>query len=275
MKKFLFTCLFLILFVGSFCNEEEVEEKLFVQELLSENFEELTEQGPWLIKFFAPWCGHCKRMAPAFEEAAKKLDGEVKVGGVDCTENRDICNKFGVRGYPTIKFFNDGKEFTEYSGDRSVDHFVEFCNEKAKEAKEQPKEEEKKEEEEKDEKEYVKELLSENFEELTEQGPWLIKFFAPWCGHCKRMAPAFEEAAKKLDGEVKVGGVDCTENRDICNKFGVRGYPTIKFFNDGKEFTEYSGDRSVDHFVEFCNEKAKEAKEQPKEEEQKEEQKEL
>ncbi|KAJ3432711.1 protein disulfide-isomerase c17h9.14c-related [Anaeramoeba flamelloides] len=268
MQKFLFTCLFLILFVGSFCNEEEVEEKLFVQELLSENFEELTEEGPWLIKFFAPWCGHCKRMAPAFEEAAKKLDGEVKVGGVDCTENKDICSKFGVRGYPTIKFFYDGKEFTKYSGDRSVDNFVEFSNEKAKEAQEQPKEEEKEEvkEEEEEEKEYVKELLSENFEELTEEGPWLIKFFAPWCGHCKRMAPAFEEAAKKLDGKVKVGGVDCTENKDICSKFGVRGYPTIKFFYDGKEFTKYSGDRSVDNFVEFSNEKAKEAQEQPKEE---------
>eukprot|EP01059_Diplonema_ambulator_P027558 TRINITY_DN458_c0_g1_i1.p1 TRINITY_DN458_c0_g1~~TRINITY_DN458_c0_g1_i1.p1 ORF type:complete len:123 (+),score=42.16 TRINITY_DN458_c0_g1_i1:68-436(+) len=76
-----------------------------------DNFDELALGGKnAFVKFYAPWCGHCKRLAPAWEQ----LEGEFKdsekviVGDVDCTQQRDLCTRFGIRGYPTIKSFKAG-----------------------------------------------------------------------------------------------------------------------------------------------------------------------
>lgn len=53
----------------------------------------------YMIAFFAPWCGHCKRLAPTWVEMATKLkdNGNVKVAYIDCTQHRDICSNAGVR----------------------------------------------------------------------------------------------------------------------------------------------------------------------------------
>ena len=63
--------------------------------------------------FYAPWCGHCKRMKPEFEKAASILeenDPPVNLVKVDCTESgKDTCGKFGVSGYPTLKIFRGGE----------------------------------------------------------------------------------------------------------------------------------------------------------------------
>ena len=50
-------------------------------------------------------CGHCKALAPKYEEAATKLKGIAKIGQADCTVENDLCTQHGVRGYPTIKLF--------------------------------------------------------------------------------------------------------------------------------------------------------------------------
>ena len=64
---------------------------------------------PWFIKFYAPWCGHCKRMADDWGLFADKhrAAGDLNVGKIDCTadEGKAICQEFEVRGYPTLLFF--------------------------------------------------------------------------------------------------------------------------------------------------------------------------
>jgi len=98
-------------------------------------------------------------------------------------------------------------------------------------------------------------LTSANFEsEVKESGKSsFIKFFAPWCGHCKAMAPAWNQLGTKFkdDTSVIIGDVDCTVETEVCNKFGVRGYPTIKYFKEGGEAQDYNGGRSIDDFVKF------------------------
>lgn len=74
-----------------------------------------------LVEFFAPWCGHCKKLAPEYEKAATALksnDPPVPLAKVDCTANSETCGKFEVSGYPTLKIFKGGDFAEDYQGPR-------------------------------------------------------------------------------------------------------------------------------------------------------------
>ena len=60
------------------------------------DFEEKTKEGAWFVKFYAPWCGHCKKLAPAWEELATKVNlvaSPIRVAKVDCTKSAAVCSK--------------------------------------------------------------------------------------------------------------------------------------------------------------------------------------
>ena len=82
----------------------------------------------WMVEFYAPWCGHCKQLAPSWEVAAKHLKGVVKVGAVDMTEHQSVGQPYNVQGFPTIKFFgNDKKTPLDYNGGRDSDSIRKFA----------------------------------------------------------------------------------------------------------------------------------------------------
>jgi protein disulfide-isomerase A6 len=72
----------------------------------------LRSKDIWLVEFYAPWCGHCKSLEPEWNIAASKLKGQVRLGKVDATVETGLAQRFGVKGYPTIKVF-------EYGADKS------------------------------------------------------------------------------------------------------------------------------------------------------------
>ncbi|KAL3865460.1 hypothetical protein ACJMK2_042848 [Sinanodonta woodiana] len=87
-----------------------------------------------LIEFFAPWCGHCKKLAPEYERAAtllKSNDPPVPLIKVDCTANTETCGKYGVSGYPTIKVFRNGEVSEDYNGPRDADGIVKYMRSRA------------------------------------------------------------------------------------------------------------------------------------------------
>ena len=87
-------------------------------------------------------------------------------------------------------------------------------------------------------------LTADNFEDtVTTHEYLLVQFYAPWCGHCKQFRQEFLKAAKKLkerDPPIPVAVVDATKETKLAELYGVRGYPTLKFFHRGKDM-EYGG----------------------------------
>lgn len=233
------------------------EEASKVEVLTEENFEAKTKEGLWLVKFYAPWCGHCKRLAPTWASLAEKAEGKFHVAEVDCTVQKALMNKFGIRGFPTIKFIANGGKAEDVRVPRTVEAYMEYMSqylekadkpaaEEAKPAAEEKKpvaEEKKPVEEEK--KVGVLSLDKASFETELAKKPLAVKFFAPWCGHCKRLAPTWEQfAADSKDAAYTVAEVDCTAQRELCQKYGVNGYPTILYVATGAKPSEFNGPRT-------------------------------
>jgi len=230
--------------------------------LTAQNFEAQTAEGIWMIEFYAPWCGHCKTLKPTWAQLATASKGKFNVAMVDGSAEQGLSKRFGIRGFPTIKLIRDGKLY-DYNLRRTVEDFTAFAEGAyAKvEAKEIPAAapaapvptaaaEASVEESGDSAKKAAVILTTDNFDELTQSGDWLVEFYAPWCGHCKRLAPIWDQLASEADESLHVGKVDCTTNNPVCSRFAVRGYPTIKLLQNGQP-KDYSGARTVEAFLTF------------------------
>lgn len=92
-----------------------------------DNFEEIISRDELiLVKFYAPWCGHCKKMAGDFKEAAEELKGKATLVDLDATEEKDIAQKYGIRGFPTLKLFSKGEVISDYKGGRTKDALIKY-----------------------------------------------------------------------------------------------------------------------------------------------------
>ncbi|XP_071554756.1 protein disulfide-isomerase A6 homolog [Temnothorax nylanderi] len=216
----------------------------------------------WVVEFYAPWCGHCKQLLPEYDKVATALKGVVKVGAVNADEHKSLGSKYGVRGFPTIKIFGLDKKPEDYNGPRSaagiVDAALNAASQKVRRAlsgKTSGGESKSK-----DPKNVI-ELTDENFDKtvLNSEDMWLVEFYAPWCGHCKNLAPEWAAAATELKGKVKLGALDATVNTLKASKYEIKGYPTIKFFAPGKKdadsVQDFDGGRTSGDIVNWALEK--------------------
>lgn len=78
-------------------------------------------------------------------------------------------------------------------------------------------------------------ITKETFESLKNGSqPFVIDFWATWCGPCRMISPIISELAKEYDGQITVGKCDVEENDDLAEVFGIRNIPTILFFKNGE-----------------------------------------
>jgi protein disulfide-isomerase A6 len=203
------------------------------------------------VEFYAPWCGHCKSLTPEYEKFGTAFKGQnVVIAAVDADQHKSVGGRFQVQGFPTLKFFPAGSAVAEeYNGGRTAKDLVDFVNSKTglngriREAASN-----------------VVTLTDSNFDAIVNdpKKSVLVEFYAPWCGHCKKLAPDYEKVGNIFasEGNVVIAKMDATEHKNSPSKFGVSGYPTLKWFpKDNKAGEAYSAGRTIEDFVNFINEK--------------------
>ncbi|XP_044758087.1 thioredoxin domain-containing protein 5 [Coccinella septempunctata] len=227
-------------------------------ELTEENFDSHVKQGKHFVKFYAPWCGHCQQLAPIWQEVAKtfEFDSSLSIAKIDCTKHKSVCTQYEIKAYPTLLWIENGEKVEKYQGSRTHEELVNYIkkmlDQEQATTKEKP--EDKKEKSPPADKKEI-ELTAENFRNTIQTGITFIKFFAPWCGHCKSLAPTWDDLNKKYEPteNIKIMKVDCTaqENKGLCNDEKIDGFPTMYLYKDGEKISEYTGSRSLEDLSDF------------------------
>ncbi|KAH8827187.1 thioredoxin-like protein [Flagelloscypha sp. PMI_526] len=223
----------------------------------------INQKGLWFVEHFSPWCGHCKAFAPDWEKLYGMVDAdvgsevakgreEVRLRQVDCAVNGDLCNKNGIAGYPTLIMYRDGAEVEQFKGARDMEKLKSFIT-KHQKVTEAP---------------HISEeaprrnvnpdgisihLTDKTFWKALEDagGQAFVKFYAPWCGHCKKMAGAWKGMAARMQGKLLVAEVDCEANKSFCTSQNVQGFPTLAMYSGGSK-NEYSGSRKLEGLTDYA-----------------------
>lgn len=177
-----------------------------------------------LVEFFAPWCGHCKTLAPKYDAAATQLKGVAHLAAVDCTAEGDLCGQYGVRGYPTLKVFRNNVP-TDYAGAREIDAIVRYMKKQKQPA--------------------VTEVGADGFEEFTKSDKVVVVAFM---GTDNEHYDEFQNVAETHRNDFTFGVVS---DAKVAEANGVTAPAIILFkaFDEGKNV--YSGDFSIKSIASF------------------------
>merc|ERR1712214_271974 len=208
----------------------EIKKEEGVLVLTNDNFQEAVDGNEFiLVEFYAPWCGHCKALAPEYAKAAGALaekDSPIKLGKVDATEESALAEKFEVRGYPTLKFFKNGKPM-EYGGGRTADTIVSWVEKKTGPP--------------------AKALANAEESKAFVDGK-TVAVIGCFKEESTVAAKAFLGAASSMD-DIPFG---ITGDEAVCSEYGVtgEGVVMVKTFDDGKAIlTDDLSEENIAKFI--------------------------
>ena len=258
-------------------------------ELTPETFRKSIKNGLWFVEHYSPYCGHCKSFKPTWDQLVVEAEKEiptVSLSSINCiihggaslasfffgtnvsnnTSALDLCSQNGIEGWPTMLMFDHGKVVGQFSGARELDRLKQFIKQYVKEEPQtstapisspgpirrpppppppvvNPTGE-------------VLSLDRDLFTTTLLKGPAFIKFFAPWCGHCKKLAPIWKQLARHMKNKLTIAEVNCDDNPSLCKSQSIGGYPTLIFFDSDGVKSEYNGGRKLDQLKAFSEKAA-------------------
>ncbi|RDB22496.1 Protein disulfide-isomerase [Hypsizygus marmoreus] len=186
-----------------------------VLKLNAANFEETVSSNPlMLIEFFAPWCGHCKALAPHYEEAATALkEKNIILASVDCVDEADLCQAKEVQGYPTLKVYKNGKP-TDYTGARKADGIISYMVKQSLPA--------------------VSEVTAENHEEFQKADKLVVVAYLP--SSTSEPAPEFSATADKHRDDYLFG---LSTDEAVIKAAGVKAPAIVVYRSYDEPRSEY------------------------------------
>lgn len=195
-------------------DDDGVDEKDVVV-LTDKNFADKLGSAKYaLVEFYAPWCGHCKALKPEYAKAAtalKEYSSDVMIAKLDATEEKEVAGKHEVQGYPSLKWFIDGKEAMDYSGGRTADDIIRWVKKKTGPATTE-----------------IADL--EAFEKAQKDNKvFVLGFFEKYEGDEHQ---AYEEAAQKSDDAAFLK----TTSADVAAKLGLTKSPS---FGLGRTYDDF------------------------------------
>ncbi|XP_033899338.3 dnaJ homolog subfamily C member 10-like [Acipenser ruthenus] len=166
----------------------------------------------WFVNFYFPRCSHCHDLAPTWREFAKEMDGVIRIGAVNCGDNRMLCRSNGINSYPSLYIYKAGMNPEKFFGDRTKKSLQDFAMQFVKSK--------------------VTELWAGNFVETVEKAfssriGWLVTFCAE-SGDCLG-SESRHKLAGMLEGLVNVGWMDCSTQAQLCDSFDVTSSTTAYF----------------------------------------------
>uniref|UniRef100_UPI00398EEA9F dnaJ homolog subfamily C member 10 isoform X2 n=1 Tax=Pristiophorus japonicus TaxID=55135 RepID=UPI00398EEA9F len=166
----------------------------------------------WFVNFYFPRCSHCHDLAPTWREFAKEMDGVIRIGAVNCGDNRMLCRSKGITSYPSLYIFKTGRSPVKYFGDRSKEELVRFAMKYVTSE--------------------VTELWAGNFASAFNTAyssgiGWLVTFCAE-TGDCLSSQTQLKLAGM-LEGLVRVGWMDCTTQAQLCPELEITTSTTVYF----------------------------------------------
>ena len=228
------------------------------------------------VEFFSPYCAHCRHFAPTWKELVAEVykipNSPLNVGQMNCAVHggtflvsfksiwfliviQDKCAELKVSGWPQLDLYKDGELVDTFKKARELENLKEYLDKylvpeapplpppppPAPKAPTRILNPEGK----------VLELDERNFSHEIKKGGAFVKFFAPWCGHCKKLAPIWTQLAEQMKNQLTIAEVNCEEHNALCRAEDVQGYPMLFYYGDDGVKTEYTGGRKSEQLKAF------------------------
>ncbi|KAI0719220.1 thioredoxin-domain-containing protein [Fomitopsis betulina] len=251
--------------------------------LTPEDFEQTVASGVWFVEHFSPYCGHCRSFLPTWkllvQELSNSSDPGIHLAQVNCAVHGDLCRAHGVDGYPQMNLYRDGQFLETYREPRSYDLLTSYISKHAEptslptlpettapvvtatpevhfEAQQQQQRETHQaavpaKDLNPDGKVLV--LDDKTFRDVVTEGHIFVKFYAPWCGHCKKLAPIWTQLAAQVQHKLTIAEVNCEAYEGLCRAEGVPGFPQLVYYGGkGQGKVEYTSRRKLEQLRAFA-----------------------
>ncbi|KAI8364940.1 hypothetical protein BD560DRAFT_354777 [Blakeslea trispora] len=196
------------------------------------------QDGTLVVEYYRPECSSCADFEPTWTKLVEKYQDQVSLNRLNCATHTSYCQEKGIVRFPTIQSNINGGDWKEFTGELTYPNVDRFIQENH-----MPKNLEGT---------SIELKRSAQLEAMIEsKEPWFIKFYAPWCGHCKNLQPVWIDMARRLKGKVNVAEVNCEDNRAICQDYKVTGLPTLSYYVHGASL-KYNGPRELEKLVDYA-----------------------